>query len=201
VADFNRSYDQMLRAKAARPLRPTLPLVVLSRGLSEPGLPPDLVPPFPDVMALERAWQTAQDWLGGLLPYARHVIARRSAHAIQSAQPKLVIDSVRRELRMLRAVAVRCRGVPSLCRARVSLAGGASNKKVVIGLPDTDLRLSSVRPNPARCAAPTGCSPTVCAPGGRSTYSGSTPRSRPGPARISSSPSGRIAAAEAEDRL
>jgi len=145
--DVNRSYDQMLRAKAARPLRPTLPLVVLSRGLSEPGLPPDLVPPFPDAMALERAWHTAQDWLGAILPYARHVIARRSAHYIQKAQPKLVRNAVRRELRMLRAVAVRCRGGPSVCRARVSLTGGASNKKVVVGLPDTDLRLSSVRPN------------------------------------------------------
>jgi hypothetical protein len=44
-------------------------------------------------------------------------------------------------------VAVRCRGGTNLCRARVSLAGGASNKKVVVRLPDTDLRLSSVRPN------------------------------------------------------
>ena len=133
--DVNRSYDQMLRAKAARPLRPTLPLVVLSRGLSEPELPPDLVPPgFPDAVTLERAWRTAQDWLGGILPYARHVIARRSSHYIQNTQPKLVIDAVRRELRMVRPVAVRCRGGANSCRARVSLAGGASNKRVAIGL-------------------------------------------------------------------
>jgi pimeloyl-ACP methyl ester carboxylesterase len=146
--DINRSYDQMLRAKAARPLRPTLPLVVLSRRLSEPAPPPDAVPPgFPDAVTVERAWRTAQDWLGGILPYARHVIAQRSSHYIQTTQPKLVIDAVRRELRMLRAVTVRCRGGPSVCRARVDLAGGASNKKVVVGLPDTDLRLSSVRPN------------------------------------------------------
>ena len=79
--DVARSYDQMVRAKAARPLRPTLPLVVLSRGRSEPGLPPDLASLFPDSMALERAWQTAQDLLGAILPYARHVIARRSAHS------------------------------------------------------------------------------------------------------------------------
>jgi pimeloyl-ACP methyl ester carboxylesterase len=146
--DLNRSYNQMLRAKAARPLRPTLPLVVLSRGLPE-VLPPDLVlpPGFPDQATVERAWQTAQDWLGAILPYARHVIARRSSHYIQNTQPKLVIDAVRRELRMVRAVAVRCRGGRSLCRARVSLAGGASNKEVVVVLPDTDLRLSSVRPN------------------------------------------------------
>ena len=85
VVRHNRSYDQMLRAKAARPLRPTMPLVVLSRGLSEPELPPDLVPPgFPDSVTLERAWRTAQDWLGAILPYARHVIARRSAHYIQT---------------------------------------------------------------------------------------------------------------------
>jgi pimeloyl-ACP methyl ester carboxylesterase len=146
--DTNRSYDQMLRAKAARPLRPTLPAVVLSRGLSEPGVPPDLVPPeFPDAVTLERAWRTAQDWLGGILPYARHVIARRSSHYIQNAQPKLVVDAVRRELRMVRPVAVRCRGGGNSCRARVSLAGGASDKRVAIGLSDTDLRLASVRPS------------------------------------------------------
>ena len=146
--DTNRSYDQMLRAKAARPLRPTLPLVVLSRGLSEPEPPPDLLPPgFPDAVTLERAWRTAQDWLGGILPYARHVIARRSSHYIQNTQPKLVIDAVRRELRMVRPVAVRCRGGANSCRARVSLAGGASDKRVAIELSDTDLRLASVRPN------------------------------------------------------
>jgi len=144
--DVNRSYDQMLRAKAARPLRPTLPLVVLSRGLPE-VLPPDLPPGLPDQATIERAWQTAQDWLGAILPYARHVIARRSSHYIQNTQPKLVIAAVRRELKMVRAATVRCRGGPSRCRARVSLAGGASNKRVVIRLSDTDLRLVSVRPN------------------------------------------------------
>jgi len=146
--DITRSYDQMARAKAARPLRPTLPLVVLSRGLSEPGGPDDLLPPgFPDSVTLERAWHRAQDLLGAILPYARHVIARRSLHYIQTTQPKLVIDAVRRELRMVRPATVRCRDGHSGCRARVSLAGGASNKKVVVRLPDTDLRLSSVRPN------------------------------------------------------
>jgi hypothetical protein len=42
---------------------------------------------------------------------------------------------------------VQCRGTGDLCRARVSLAGGASNERVVIRLTDTDLRLVSVRPN------------------------------------------------------
>ena len=82
-----------------------------------------------------------------ILPYARHVIARRSGHYIQNAQPELVIDAVRRILRMVRPATVRCRGGANSCRARVSLAGGASNKKVVIRLTDSDLRLVSVRPN------------------------------------------------------
>lgn len=42
---------------------------------------------------------------------------------------------------------VQCRGTADLCRARVSLAGGASNERAVIRLTDTDLRLVSVRPN------------------------------------------------------
>jgi hypothetical protein len=144
--DQDASFDQMLRAKAARPLRPTLPLVVLSHGLPPP---PDveLPPGYPDVATLERASRTAQTWLGGLLPYARHVIGQRSGHYIQTAQPELVIDAVRRVLGMVRPAVVRCRGDANSCRATVSLAGGASNKRVVIDLTDTDLRLVSVRPN------------------------------------------------------
>jgi hypothetical protein len=42
---------------------------------------------------------------------------------------------------------VQCRGTDDVCRARVSLAGGASNERVVIRLTDTDLRLVSSRPN------------------------------------------------------
>jgi hypothetical protein len=43
----------------------------------------------------------------------------------------------------------RCRGGSNACTARVSLAGGASNRSVVIQLTDSDLRLQSVRPNRA----------------------------------------------------
>ncbi len=44
---------------------------------------------------------------------------------------------------------VRCRGGSNSCTARVSLAGGASNRRVVIQLTDDDLRLLSVAPNRA----------------------------------------------------
>ena len=144
--DQDASFDQMLRAKAARPLRPTLPLAVLSHGLPA-ELPPGAPPGFPDAATLERASRTAQNELGGLLPYARHVIAQRSGHYIQNAQPELVIDAVRRVLGMVRPATLRCRGGADSCRARVDLAGGASDKKIVIRLSDTDLRLVSVRPN------------------------------------------------------
>jgi len=144
--DQDASFDQMLRARAARPLRPMLPLMVLSHGIPA-ELPPDAPPGFPDAATLERASRAAQNELGRLLSYARHVVARRSGHYIQNAQPELVIDAVRRVLGMVRPAAVRCRGGDDLCRAKVNLAGGASDKKVVIDLTDSDLRLVSVRSN------------------------------------------------------
>jgi pimeloyl-ACP methyl ester carboxylesterase len=147
LVDLDASVDEMLAAKAARPLRPTLPLVVLSAGLP-PAVPDQGLPPgFPDAATLNRVQRVAQNELGMILPYARHVIAKKSGHYIQTAQPELVIDAVRRILRMVRPATVRCRAGADFCRASVSLAGGASNKQVVIRLSHSDLRLVSVRPN------------------------------------------------------
>jgi hypothetical protein len=44
-------------------------------------------------------------------------------------------------------VVTRCTSGVESCRARVSLAGGASNRTVIIQLPGTNFRLASVRPN------------------------------------------------------
>ena len=120
------------------------------------------------------------------MPYARHVIARKSNHYVLTEQPELVIDAVRRELRMVRPATVRCRGGGDSCRARVSLAGGASDKRVAIELSDTDLRLASVRPNRASLRGAYGLFGNRLRAGGRSTCSGSTPRSRSRAARICS---------------
>jgi hypothetical protein len=130
LVDLDASLDQMLRAKAARPLRPTMPLVVLSADLFPTELPPDLPPGYPDAATIARVARAAQNELAMILPCARHVIARRSGHYIHNAQPELVIDAVRRVLGMVRPAAVRCRGDGDSCRARVSLAGGAGNRKV-----------------------------------------------------------------------
>jgi pimeloyl-ACP methyl ester carboxylesterase len=140
--------DEMLRAKAEHPLRPTLPLVVLSAGVAPTLQPPDQLPRgFPDEASLQRVSDTAQDELAQILPYARHIIAGKSGHYIQTAQPELVSDAARSVLGAVRPVVVRCWGEAVMCGARVSLAGGGSDKQVAITLTHTDLRLVSVQPN------------------------------------------------------
>jgi hypothetical protein len=42
-------------------------------------------------------------------------------------------------------VTVRCKGTEKLCQARVSLVGGASNKRVTVRLPGTSWRKPTVR--------------------------------------------------------
>ncbi len=44
---------------------------------------------------------------------------------------------------------VRCKGTGDFCGATVSLAGGASNRRVTVNLTDTDFRLVGVRVIPA----------------------------------------------------
>ena len=196
--DVNRSYDQMLRAKAARPLRPTLPLVVLSRGLSEPELPPDLVPPgFPDAVT-PRAGVADGAGLAGRDPALRPPRDRpkelalhpeRTAEARDRRGPAGAQDGTpgcgalprRREL-LPRA------GQPR--RRRERQAGGDRAQRhrpaARLGAPQPRLaarRLRALRPPPARRED-------------RATWSPSTPRSRSTVARISSLPSGRSAATE-----
>ena len=45
---------------------------------------------------------------------------------------------------------VRCRGSARSCRATINLAGGAHNRKIVIRLTDTNLRLRSIKAPPRR---------------------------------------------------
>ena len=136
---------EIRRVRAERPLRP-MPLVVLEHSRDRGRFPNPLgyAAGYP-VAALEHAFQASQDDLATLVPYAKHVLAVNSEHYIQLDQPGLVIRWVRRVVRELRPAAVRCRGGSTACRARVSLAGGASNKRVVIRLPDAHLRLVAVR--------------------------------------------------------
>jgi pimeloyl-ACP methyl ester carboxylesterase len=145
--DFDVVAAEMRRARIERPLRP-MPMFVLEHSRDRARFPnPIGYPPEYPVEALEAAFQAAQGDLTTLLPYAQHLIATRSEHYIQLDQPGLVTSAIRRVIKALRPVAVRCRGGSSFCRARVDLAGGASNKRVSIRLSDPHLRLVSVRPN------------------------------------------------------
>jgi pimeloyl-ACP methyl ester carboxylesterase len=138
---------EMRRARVERPLRP-MPMFVLEHSRDRARFPnPFGLPLDWPIEAMERAWQASQDDLASLLPDAEHIIATRSEHAIHVDQPGLVTNAIRRVLAELRPVAVPCRGGSSFCRARVDLAGGASDKRVTIRLSDPDLRLVSVRPN------------------------------------------------------
>jgi CubicO group peptidase (beta-lactamase class C family)/pimeloyl-ACP methyl ester carboxylesterase len=91
--DVDTSFDQMEKAKTARPLR-QIPLVVLTQGQ-----PFDLSPwqPLPADFpaALDKAWHAAQDAQATLVSGSKHIIATKSSHYIQIQQPKLVIDAIR----------------------------------------------------------------------------------------------------------
>ena len=135
------------RARVDNPLQP-MPMVVLEHSRDRQRVPNPLGwPPDYPIDEFERVWRAAQDDLATLLPHTLHWIATRSGHYIQVFQPNLVVRAVRRVVGELRPVAVRCRGGASVCRARVRLGGGASDKDVTIRLTDSDLRLVSVRPN------------------------------------------------------
>ena len=91
--DVDISFDQMQKAKRARPLR-RIPLAVLTQGQ-----PFDLSPwqPLPADFpaALDKAWHAAQDAQAMLVSGSKHIIATKSSHYIQIQQPKLVIDAIR----------------------------------------------------------------------------------------------------------
>lgn len=92
--DFDAVFDEMLRATAARPLRP-MPLFVLSAGVvpdtSELGL--TLPPGFQETLtAAARANQAFQ---ARLLPDARQMVAAEVGHYIHVEQPELVIEAIR----------------------------------------------------------------------------------------------------------
>jgi pimeloyl-ACP methyl ester carboxylesterase len=98
--DVNASFDQIEKAATAQPLRP-IPLFVLTAGQ-----PFDLSPlqPLPADFpaALNKAWHTGQDALATLAPNAKHTIATKSGHYIQTQEPQLVIDAIKQVVEAVR---------------------------------------------------------------------------------------------------
>lgn len=66
-----------------------LPLVVLSRGLPEPGLDAETT------AQNERVWTAMQLELAALSTRGRRVVAAHSAHAVQLDEPQAVVDAVK----------------------------------------------------------------------------------------------------------
>jgi pimeloyl-ACP methyl ester carboxylesterase len=103
--DLNASFDQIEKAVTAQPLRP-IPLFVLTAGQpvdfsSLQPLPAD----FP--AAYNKAWHTGQDALATLAPNAKHIIATKSGHYIQSQEPQLVIDAIKQVVEVVRTGSAR----------------------------------------------------------------------------------------------
>jgi pimeloyl-ACP methyl ester carboxylesterase len=92
VQPLTASFDQVIAAASAHPLRPDLPLTVISAGLL------DQLPTGPERPALETAVRGSQDYLAHLLPGTRQVIAANSGHNIMFTEPGVVVDAVDTQL-------------------------------------------------------------------------------------------------------
>lgn len=94
IADEMAAIPESLNELRGSPMQlGAKPLIVLSRGLSE-GASPEI----------EAAWRELQTDLVKCSLSGKHVIAEKSGHYIQFAEPELVIDSIRR---VIRAVATK----------------------------------------------------------------------------------------------
>jgi hypothetical protein len=99
------------------------------------------------------------------------VIARRCGHVAAIAAAAAVIVSVPAagagpHAHRAATKTVKCRGGGNSCTAKVSIAGGASNEKLVIELTDTDLALVSVKASSASLRGAYGLSEHRFAVGG-----------------------------------
>jgi pimeloyl-ACP methyl ester carboxylesterase len=89
IIDIDRSIAQL---NAAPPLRPGLPLMVLSK--TRPFALPPGTTGF-TAAELQRIWNRSQDELPALEPQTPHLIATGSDHYIQVRQPDVVIAATR----------------------------------------------------------------------------------------------------------
>ncbi len=94
------------------------------------------------------------------------VVSRRVAAAVAAGVAGLGLAAVPAVQAQGGSSTVRCRGESEGCTARVSLTGGASNKRVTIELTDTDLRLVSEKPNRRSLIGSYGLSRHVLREGG-----------------------------------
>ena len=93
------------QARAAPPLRPSLPVVVLSRDTRTNPMGPYIaslvaqgkLPAFVPAdfgYTNDRAWNEAQDALARLVPDTKHIVVTGSGHNIQIDHPQAVTDAI-----------------------------------------------------------------------------------------------------------
>ena len=88
---------------------------------------------------------------GRFRTHARAGVSRRLAAAALAAGGLAAVTATGASAK---TVPVKCRGGSSSCTATIGLAGGASNKKLMIALTDTNLKLvgASVKPSEVKGA-------------------------------------------------
>lgn len=103
--DFDASFAQLRTATAAQPL-PSLPLIILTRGMPVSAeVPPELRTELPADFpfdTFDTVWLELQAELAALAPESRQVIATESGHYIQLQQPQLVIDAIQQVVEAVR---------------------------------------------------------------------------------------------------
>lgn len=86
--------------RAAPPLRPDLPVTVLTHGIVGDLLGPRAHPQL--LREIEPIWREQQAALAGRTSRGRQIIAEKSGHRIIAQQPELVVDAVREILSIVR---------------------------------------------------------------------------------------------------
>jgi len=97
--DFDMSFQQMERETSdpKNPPAKTVPTVILVRGLKV-ELPPSAPAKFGTI--LEPAWRKSEGEMAAVVPHIEIVIAKRSGHYIQWDEPALVVEAIRKVVRL-----------------------------------------------------------------------------------------------------
>jgi pimeloyl-ACP methyl ester carboxylesterase len=97
--DFDMSFQQIERelTNPNNPQPKKIPVAILVRGLPV-KLPSTAPAKFGDV--LEAVWRKSEDQMALAVPHVEIVIARKSGHYIQLDEPGLVVDSIRKVVRL-----------------------------------------------------------------------------------------------------
>lgn len=96
--DFDQASTVMEETASHSPLK-SMPLIVISRGKAADLSVPESALSSND---FEKAWRLGQQQLVSLEPDATHIIANKSQHYVQYAQPELIIQSIKKMIKQVK---------------------------------------------------------------------------------------------------